>query len=263
MGNVPRQSIFADRLAEHAAFASGDADVFTRRGQWRSFFKSRIGPLFSGKTIVEVGCSDAASLVAMAAKHPADALVGLDWKAKQIFLGAERVASIGLRNVALLRARAQDLPRIFSDGEIDELLIFHPEPCDRPEELANRLFGEPFLTAIHPTLREGAAVTVKTDHAGYYQWMLTLFGITSPDFAELSKTMKLRTQDLVLDDALPPPNATLRRLYEVSLYSHDFWNDQRVLDATAHRCFASEVTMFEQRFLKKRQPIFYFELRKR
>lgn len=262
MTNPPRRSIFADRLAEHAAFASGDDAVFARRGGWRSFFSSRVGPAFSGKLIVEIGCSDAASLVSMAAKHPADGFVGLDWKAKQVFVGAERVASLGLKNVALLRARAQDLPRIFADGEIDEMLIFHPEPCDRPEELANRLFDEAFLAAIQPTLSEQALVTVKTDHVGYYQWMLALFGISRPDFTKIALTTKLRTRDLVADDALPPASEPLRRLYKITMRSHDFWNDPAVLDATAGRCFAGEVTMFEQRFLKKRQPIFFFELRK-
>jgi tRNA G46 methylase TrmB len=259
----PRRSIFADKLASHADFASGDEAAFARRGRWHDFFRGRLGDAFVGRTIVEIGCSDAASLASMAVKHPHIGFIGIDWKAKQIFLGAERVATLGLQNVALLRARAQDMPLIFTEAEVDELLIFHPEPFDRPEEIANRLIAEPFLQVAGAVLADAGIVAVKTDDVGYYQSMLALFGIEPPDWHALAQTTRLRAADLVDPADLPPPSEALRRLYEVAAFSSDFWHDDALLAHTASRCFAGEVTLFEQRFVRKRQPIFYLELRRR
>ena len=128
MASEKRRSIFMDKLSDFDAFASGGEAAFARRGGWRAFFRSRIGNAFDGRIIVEIGCSNAASLAAMAAKRAASGFIGIDWKAKQIFLGAQHVAALGQPNIALLCARAQDLRRIFEDGEVDEMLTFHPEP---------------------------------------------------------------------------------------------------------------------------------------
>ena len=257
-----RRSIFADRLVAFADFVSDDLAAFERRGQWQAFFRGRIGAAFDGRIIFEIGCADAASLCSMAAKHPTFGFVGLDWKYKQIFTGAQQVAAMKLRNVALLRARAQDLRQIFADGEIDEMLIFHPEPCDRPEEAANRLLTAPFLIDAHHVLRDRGSISLKTDHAGYYQWMLSRLGLSEPDWLAPGAT-RVRTRDLIRHEDLPPTNTEILNRFEVAANSRDYWNDPVTIAYTAGRCFAGEVTMFEHRFMKKRQPIFYLEFKKR
>src|SRR4051812_9875522 len=107
MGNaVPRRrSAFADKLRDYADFASDDDAAFAHRGRWAEFFRHRIGAAFDRRIVFEIGCSDADFLARVAAKHPHTAFVGLDWKYRALHAGAERVASLGLRNVALLRGR--------------------------------------------------------------------------------------------------------------------------------------------------------------
>ncbi len=230
-----RRSVYADKLSDFADFAFGDEAAFERRGRWRDFFRDRMGSAFKGRVIFEIGCFDAGYLATIAAKHPGVGFVGLDWKAKSLYDGAVRVTGAGLNNIALLRGRGQDLRRMFGDGEVDEIWIFHPEPCDREVELKNRLVSEPFLNEVHQVLSgPTSTLSLKTDHRGYYEWMMTLLELPA-----------------------------VARRFEVTMNSADYWRDPAAIAHTAERYFAGETTLFENRFLKKRKPIYYLEIRKK
>jgi len=261
-----RRSIYADRLNDYADFAFGDEQVFARRGDWRALFFERIGRSYGNRIVLEIGCFNAAYLCAIANKHPDCAFIGLDWKAKSVHDGAKRVAESGLKNVALLRGRAQDLRRIFADCEVDEMWLFHPDPCDRDVELKNRLISELFLVDVHAILRNSTStLSLKTDHPGYFQWVLSLFGLAEPAWfhAPDAKSPRVRRRDSMTAASLPPPSAAVQRRFDVTMNSTDFWNDPAAIAHTECRHFAGETTLYESRFNKKRQPIYYFEIRKR
>lgn len=234
---LPRSN-YASKLRDFPGVAFENPPFVSHRGNWRDFFRARIGPTFDGRVILEVGCFDAAYLSRIATNHPRTAFVGLDWKAKAVYDGARRITEHGLRNVALVRGRGQDLLRIFGNGELDEVWVFHPDPFAGPGELKNRLIAEPFLLDVHAVLRNQAStLSLKTDHPGYFQWALGLFGSPSGD--------------------------ALRQRFKVVANSADFWNDPAALAHASGRCFSKEATLFESRFLKRRLPIHYFEIAKR
>lgn len=267
---TPR-SIYAGKLREFPDIARGDAAAFERRGRWGEFFRERIGPAFDGRLIVEIGCADAAFLGSIAAKHPATAFVGLDWKCKALYDAAKRITAMGLRNVSLIRGHGQDVARIFGPREVDEIWVFHPDPCDRPVELKNRLIGEPFLADAHSILRgDESAIVLKTDHPGYYQWTLALFGrpqpwwfeqvLNDPKAATIPRT---RVRDVLQTCDLPQTSEAILQSFELSDHSADYWQDSAAKARSAHRCFAGSATPFEQRFIRKRLPIYYVEMRRK
>jgi tRNA (guanine-N7-)-methyltransferase len=229
---VRRRSVFADRLLEFREFTFSDGAEFLRRGAWREFFGSHVGAAFDGRVILEIGCNDGALLARVAARHPTTAFIGIDWKCRALHTAAERIAGAGLSNVALLHGRAQDIGRFFADDELDEVWIFHPDPCDKPNELRNRLFAKPFLLDAHRVMRRGASLILKTDHRGYFEASL----------AEL---------------------ASVAGHFELTASTSDFWNDAPVRRRSAARCFAEESSFFEDRFRRKRLPIHYLEIMKR
>jgi tRNA G46 methylase TrmB len=273
---MPPRSIFAEKLRAFTDLAFVDAAAFAHRGQWREWFESRMGGTFDGRIILEIGCADAAFLARIATKHPTSAFIGLDWKYKALHDGAQRVADAGLRNVALLRGRGQDVSTLFGPAEIDEVWVFHPDPCAREAELKNRLIAEPFLTEVHAVLRGcGSAVTLKTDHPGYYQWVLSLFGLPEPEwFAAASgsatqsssrtspRPPRRRARDLMRANDIPAANPAIMKRFHVAVHSPDFWNDAAA-QAQASTCyFAGERTAFESRFVAKHFPIYYVEMAK-
>lgn len=260
-----RRSVYADRLGDHASFVFADHTAPAHRGQWRSFFSPRIGPAYNRRLILEIGCNDASLLTTLATNHPHTSFVGLDWKAKALHDAATRIASLALPNIALLRARAQDLLQLFADRELDEIWIFHPDPCAGPHELKHRLFAETFLLDAHAVLSDAASsLTLKTDHPGYYQWACTILGLPVPDwfYSPTVTSPKLRQRDLTPPASLPAGSAVLQRHFQVAVNSWNYWHDPVAQSHTAARPFANHTTPFESRFLKKRQPIYFLELKK-
>lgn len=256
-----RRSVYADKLREFEGVAWGDAAAFQHRGQWGDLFRKRIGPAFDGRIIFEIGCSDAAYLARIAAAHPRTAFVGLDWKCKSLYEGARRVSLLGLANIVLLRGRGQDVGRVFAEAEVDEVWLFHPDPCDRDVELPNRLFGETFLLDVHAVLRDRTSVlALKTDHPGYYQWVLGLFGLPEP---ESFASARVRRRDLMQKERIPERCEPIRKRFAVSMASADFWHDGSALAHTAGRYFSGKTTRYESRFVEKGRPIYYFEIEKK
>ena len=167
-------------------------------------------------------------------------LVGIDWKCKAIYDGAQRVSRLGLQNIALIHGRGQSLPDIFGNREIDELWIFHPEPFEKETKSQARLISLQFLRQIEPLLRgSDSCVVLKTDHADYYQQVL--------------KLLRPLDSNSLHSSAAP---------FEVTVASTDFWKDPRAQLHTSKRSFKGEMTEYERRFSKRHVPIHYLEFRK-
>ncbi len=269
------RSIFAQKLKAFPQTVLADDAATGRRGEWRDRLRRCIGAGFDGHIVFEIGCFDASFLARIAAQHPRSAFVGIDWKYRQLFLGAQSIADKCLPNITLLRGRAQDILQFFAPGEVDEIWVFHPDPCDRPVELKNRLFAEPFLIDAHTALRDGSStLTLKTDHPGYYQWVLGLLGQPQPPWFAAAREAhacrvpppisipRVRARDLVDDAQIPAPSHEVLARFGLSIHSPDFWNDPAARSQTAGRLFARETTAFEHRFIKKRMPIYYVEMTK-
>jgi tRNA (guanine-N(7)-)-methyltransferase len=229
-----RRSAYAERLREFPETVFADERAVENHGRWHEWFARRTMS-FDGQIVLDIGCADAEFLARVAQQHPRRAFIGLDWKYKPVYEGACKIAQAELRNVALLRARAQDLERIFADREMNHIWIFHPEPCDKPAELNNRLLAVPFLRSAHRVLRNSSAtLSLKTDHPEYFQWAL--------DRAQLPEIL---------------------RRFRTAMQSLDYWNDPQAQAHTANRVYAGHTTKYEARFRKKRKPIYLLELQKR
>ncbi len=231
------RSVYADRLADFPDYALADDAVLGQSGRWRTIFEERIGDPFDGRIILEIGCFDAQFLASIAAQHPRTAFIGIDWKCRAIYDGAARIAELALKNIVLLRARGNDLLSIFAPRELDEIWIFHPDPCDKEAEVKNRLVAKPFLLAAHQVLKDRTGLlSLKTDHLGYYRSVMDLLG--------------------------PAADPALADLFEIRAKSIDFWHDPAALSHAAARYFSGKTTLFERRFIKRRVPICYCESRK-
>ncbi|HVT89058.1 MAG TPA: hypothetical protein VHD56_09420 [Tepidisphaeraceae bacterium] len=260
------RSIYAAKLREFPEFCFSNEAVFQQQGKWRDYFRARIGSAFDDRIIFDVGCADASFLMKIAAKFPATAFVGLDWKCKPLYTGARQIVELGLSNIALIRGRAQDVSRIFGKSELSEAWVFHPEPCNRPAELKNRLIAKSFLIDLHQALaNEHSSLQMKTDHAGYFQWVLSLFGLPEPDWFQhtVAGFARFRAKDLMNKNDLPGVSRTVQQCFAVPIYSANYWHDPVALAHSSNKYFADESTVFESRFIKKRRPIYYVEMRKR
>ncbi|HZZ43370.1 MAG TPA: methyltransferase [Tepidisphaeraceae bacterium] len=186
---------------------------------WRTLFQSRIGPSYNHRLILEIGCASATLLTTIAPLHPTTSFLGLDSTYRALHQAAQRIQSADHKNLALLRASAQHIPRLFTPGDLDEIWIFHPDPH-------YPLLTESFLHAAHTLLRPSGSLILKTDNPAYYHATLSL---TTP--------------------------------FKTIISSPNFWHDPQAQSISQSHPFANHTTPYESRFLKKKLPIHYLELR--
>jgi tRNA G46 methylase TrmB len=240
---MPR-SRYAARLGEFPDIVLAGSSAFAQRGRWAALFRNRLGLVFTGRIILEIGCSNARYLSEIAGRHTETAFVGIDWKCKAIHDGAKHIQVSGTRNVVLLHTRGHDLLKLFTSEELDEIWIFHPDPCDTKGTLPNRLVGRDFLLQASAALKGPTSLlALKTDHRDYYQSVLDLF-----------------VSDRAL--LLPADDSPAGGRFQIAMQATDYWHDPIALAHTENLFFAKTTTPFETRYIKKHLPICYLELRK-
>lgn len=165
---------YAAKLREFDGRVFSDHDTETHRGRWREAFpdarSGRLAPAVR-ELHVELGCNAGHVTLEWAARSPEAAYVGLDWKFKPIFRGAEKAAKRGLGNLLFFRAHSERLPFMFGPGEIDRLYLFFPDPWPRKKQWKNRFLTARSLAAIAPAVKQGGIFEIRTDHPGYFEWM--------------------------------------------------------------------------------------------
>ncbi len=258
---------YALKLLEVKQSASSDDEIYLKKDNWLQFFKNRMQE-DPNKLIFEIGCSNSAYLRRIAKKNKNTAFVGMDWKYKVLYLGAEKILKESLNNIYLLRGKAQEIDKIFGKNEIDEIWIFYPDPWAKKRQQKNRLLQAEFLKQCFECLSGKGKIFIKTDHPGYFQWIIAHFGIelkNLPNYEYIDtgekgmqfKQMKVRK--LATVDELPQKNLELEKLFKIGRYSLNYWIDQNhALDL-----FSNEKTLFEEGFLKQNLPIYFLELIKK
>lgn len=259
---------YATLLREYSTFVFNEQDVFkfyrNGGGGWEEFFLTRMNSRPT-KHILEIGCSNATFLSGIAKANPGAAFIGMDWKFKVIFKGAKRAEQEKITNLALLRGRAQELGKVFGAGELDEIWIFFPDPWAKKGQLKHRLMREEFLKEAHHVLRPGGRIYFKTDHPGYFQWVLALLGEPEPDLPEYSAATPLeknrRSRQIEVRrlerQHLPAVSDKARQLFKLDYFTTDYWAGTR-----PPSLFSQELTLFERLFVKDQLPIYYLELQK-
>ncbi len=289
---MPRRSPYADALLAYAGLAFVDGAERSHRGRWRDHFRARIGDAFAGRLVVDLGCNDASLISAAARRDPSMAFIGIDWSPRHLAHAAGRITEAALPNIALVHARAADLPAIFAPGEVTDLWLFHPEPPDPPHVLP--MIDTRLLRDIAGALCASGWFTLKTDDLGVYRSALDLLGIVhpvdaatdapalatqAPDAATDAPAAATQTTDATPDEqsypsraeparveparaepARPPMESAsaseVSRLFELKVRSADFWNDPAAQACTDAQPFAGLTTTYERRFVRKRLPIY-------
>ena len=175
------RNIYAERMKVFGGRAFSDTETETRPGHWREYFAS-LGAEAVPASIatagerpflhVEVGCNTGHVVRAWAKQNPGQLFLGIDWKFKAIHHGLEKADRAGLKNLVFLRANAWRFPYIFGPEELDRISIFCPDPWPRKSQWKNRHLNTETLENFRSRLRSGGILHLKTDHEGYFDWIL-------------------------------------------------------------------------------------------
>lgn len=193
-----------------------DNETERNAAQWRSHF-SDLPPSPHRELHVEIGCNAGHVLVEWAQSHPEKAFIGIDWKFKPIFRAVEKGQKRNLKNLIFLRAHAERLNSIFGPQEVDSLFLFFPDPWPKKSHWKNRLVTAERLRQIVRIMKPNGVFHIKTDHPGYFEWILKAV-------EEVSDTWKVLEINRDLHQDHPSP-WTLQ-LPEVTLFEKIFIRDQ-------------------------------------
>lgn len=167
-------------------------------------------------------------LLQWAARDPKSMYVGVDWKLKQVYRGAEKAEKHRIQNAFFARAFAERIHFMFGPAEVDHLYLFFPDPWPKKSQLKNRIFQPAWLARCAEIVRSGGTFWIKTDHAGYAEHMREVIE-TGTDAWTLTEE------------------------------SHDL----HAGNPRAHELKIPEVTLFERLFIKDGIPIHSYRLTRR
>lgn len=178
---------YHDRLKVFDGFVMRDEEAEAHQGRWRAVFGNDF------QLSVEIGTGYGDFMIEWCRNNPTSNFVGLDHRFKRSFTLAKLLDKQENRNFRYLRARGERLEWIFGESEVNNLFYFFPDPWPKTRHHKKRLFQKPFLDAVHRVLAPGGTLFVKTDHEGYYEWMLRELG-EDPRFEVLIKSMDTRQE---------------------------------------------------------------------
>ena len=158
---------YHDKLALFDQFVLRDDEGEEHKGNWsRDVFKN------DNDLLVEIGTGYGHFMIEHTQKHPELNFVGMDHRFKRSFNLARKLEKLEHKNFRYLRARGERLGHLFGESEISQLFYFFPDPWPKKRHHKKRLFQKTFLDIAHKTLKPGGELLVKTDHDGYFEWML-------------------------------------------------------------------------------------------
>jgi tRNA (guanine-N7-)-methyltransferase len=231
---VPSKNPYWKKLHELKGLVFSDQDTEVHAGKWQSQYESQqthspqsnnqdpsaqpsTSPLNLERELhVEIGCNGGHVIVEWAAAQPNKSFVGIDWKFKPIFKGAEKSIRRNLKNIKFFRAHAERLQFMFGPEEVSHLYLFFPDPWPKKAHWKNRFITAERLREIVKIMKPGGVFHIKTDHPGYFEWMLEAVAQVGDIWETTEMTRNLHQNN-------PAPH--LLRIPEITLFEGLFIKD--------------------------------------
>jgi tRNA (guanine-N(7)-)-methyltransferase len=136
---------------------------------WARKNKDSLEDTSSSRIHIEIGCGSSRYLIRWAIENPQDFFIGLELRYKRLVLAAKKIRKQNIRNIILLRERAEFLDEYFTHKSINCLHINFPDPWYKKAKRKHRILSTEFLTKIHPYFCSGGELRFKTDHLEYFK----------------------------------------------------------------------------------------------
>ncbi|MCX8157824.1 MAG: tRNA (guanosine(46)-N7)-methyltransferase TrmB [Verrucomicrobiae bacterium] len=131
---------------------------------------------------VELGSGDGSFLAHYARLHPDRNFLGVERLLGRARKLERKALRAGLTNLRIIRLEAGYLTEyLLPAGTVTVFHIYFPDPWPKKKHHKNRLINARFVRLLGQALQPGGRVHLRTDDAGYFQWMQEAFA-THPGF---------------------------------------------------------------------------------
>ena len=165
--NYTHKNPYHDKLKSFDDFVMRDLEAESFRSEWNEKVFKKEAPL-----CVEIGTGYGHFMMEYCQTYKDHNFVGLDYRFKRSFSLAKKLDKIENQNFKYLRAKGERLQYIFGENEVDNLFYFFPDPWPKTRHHKKRLIQTPFLESLRKVMKPDGKVYIKTDHDGYFEWML-------------------------------------------------------------------------------------------
>ena len=185
---------YSEKLKIFKGKVLSDQETEAHPGAWKKAFHEQ----HSASTVssdgllhVELGCNAGHVIVEWAKQNPHHLYVGVDWKFKAIFKAAEKAEKKKLENLMFFRAHSERLSYMFAPQEIDRLYLFFPDPWPKKGHWKHRYITAERLKELKKLMKPEGIFHIKTDHRGYFDWMLEAISQCQAEWEVLECSMDL------------------------------------------------------------------------
>jgi tRNA (guanine-N7-)-methyltransferase len=195
-------NVYENFDAEHPQLNDLNGEPLDLKGKWATQH-------FENEHLItlELACGRGEYSLGLARMYPARNFIGVDIKGARIWKGAGIALEEGLRNVAFLRTRIEQIGLFFAPAEISEIWITFPDPFLGNSKVNRRLTAPYFLNEYRKILKKDGIVHLKTDEPNLYQFTLETLAAT-PAAKILYHDSDIYAQEL------PFPELALKTHYE-------------------------------------------------
>jgi tRNA (guanine-N7-)-methyltransferase len=138
---------------------------FPLKGKWhQDFFKN------SNPIVLELGCGKGEYTVGLAKKYPDKNFIGIDLKGARMWKGATEAKEDGLKNVAFVRVKIEQILHFFGPNEVSEIWLTFSDP--QPKYERRRLSSPRFLNLYRAILKPDALIHIKTDNRELFDYSM-------------------------------------------------------------------------------------------
>ncbi len=144
-------------------------------GKWRKEFGND-HPVYA-----EVGMGKGRFLMEMAKSHPDINFVGIEKYSSVLLRAVQKmemweVSGIPLQNVRFVRMEAEDITKVFGEGELDRIYLNFSDPWPKERHAKRRLPSRQFLGRYDRVLQRDGVIEFKTDNRPLFDFAVEEFG---------------------------------------------------------------------------------------
>ena len=135
---------------------------------------------------VEIGAGTGLFCVELAMRYPDQIFVAIDVKADRLQKGAYEAIERGLDNVYFVRARADQIDRLFDAKSLWAIWLTFSDPYPKKRAAGRRMTHPTFLAKYQELLAPDGGFYIKHDNPDFFKWSLEQLVATGWTIDELS-----------------------------------------------------------------------------
>lgn len=151
-----------------------------QKGKWHALFGNN-NPIH-----IEIGTGKGQFITGMALRNPDINYIAIEVSKNVLVNALEKVIEKEIPNIKLMLVDAENLPTIFTDGEVALVYLNFSDPWPKSRHVKRRLTYKSFLNLYKQILPSNGEIHFKTDNRGLFEYSLVSFNQYGMDFKFIS-----------------------------------------------------------------------------